>query len=180
MNLLEKAVSVEPSTLLPAKFLAVVHLAAEPSMLVMPVSDCAADALFKAMDVVPMNNAEFPKTADGIVPVRLAAVRLVKLAPLTAPNEPDHVPEVIVPVAVMAVRLPVVITVPVASGKVQVLFELVGVAVMVPVIPADWRTIWFEVPDRLSPAKVGLSAVVSPVMSAWPGWAWLNAPVLEL
>ena len=43
---------------------------------------------------------ELPKTAVAIVPVRLAAVRLVRLAPLTAPKEPDQVPEVTVPVVV--------------------------------------------------------------------------------
>ena len=40
---------------------------------------------------------ELPITVDEIVPVKFPAVRLVKLAPDTAPNEPDHVPEVIVP-----------------------------------------------------------------------------------
>ena len=43
---------------------------------------------------------ELPSTAEGIVPDKLPAVRLVKLAPLTAPNEADHVPEVTVPVVV--------------------------------------------------------------------------------
>ena len=41
-----------------------------------------------------------PPLATATVPLKLAAVRLVKLAPLTAPNEPDHVPEVTVPVVV--------------------------------------------------------------------------------
>ena len=40
---------------------------------------------------------ELPRTAEGIVPDKLPAVRLVKLAPLTAPNDPDQVPEVTVP-----------------------------------------------------------------------------------
>ena len=47
---------------------------------------------------------ELPKTVDGIVPAKFPAVRLVKLAPLTAPNKPDHVPVVTVPVVVKLVE----------------------------------------------------------------------------
>jgi hypothetical protein len=47
-----------------------------------------------------MNNEELPSTPDGIVPDKLPAVRLVRLAPDTAPKEADHVPEVTVPVVV--------------------------------------------------------------------------------
>ena len=43
---------------------------------------------------------EFPKTVDGIVPVKLPAESEVKFAPETAPNEPDQVPDVTVPVVV--------------------------------------------------------------------------------
>ena len=59
-----------------------------------------ADARFSAIEVVPTLSEELPNTADGIVPVKLPAVRLVRFAPLTAPNEADHVPEVTVPVVV--------------------------------------------------------------------------------
>ena len=38
------------------------------------------------------------------MPDKLPAVRLVKLAPLTAPNKPDHVPVVTVPVVVKLVE----------------------------------------------------------------------------
>lgn len=38
------------------------------------------------------------------MPVKLPAVRLVKFAPLTAPNNPDHVPVVTVPVVVKLVE----------------------------------------------------------------------------
>lgn len=38
--------------------------------------------------------------ALATVPVTFAPVMLVKLAPLTAPKDPDQVPEVIVPVVV--------------------------------------------------------------------------------
>ena len=45
-----------------------------------------------------------PPLATATVPLKLAAVRLVKLAPLTAPNKPDHVPVVTVPVVVKLVE----------------------------------------------------------------------------
>ena len=59
-----------------------------------------AEARFSATAVVPTYAVELPNTVDGIVPAKLPAVRLVKLAPLTAPNDADHVPEVTVPVVV--------------------------------------------------------------------------------
>ena len=59
-----------------------------------------ADGLFNGTAVVPTYSVELPSTADGIVPVKLPAVKLVKLAPEIGPNEPDHVPDVIVPVVV--------------------------------------------------------------------------------
>lgn len=65
--------------------------------LVMPVNAWLADARFNATEVVPTNSDELPSTPDGIVPLRFPAVRLVKLAPDTAPNDADQVPEVIVP-----------------------------------------------------------------------------------
>jgi len=43
---------------------------------------------------------ELPSTADGMVPDKLPAVKLVKLAPDTAPKDADHVPDVTVPVVV--------------------------------------------------------------------------------
>ena len=43
---------------------------------------------------------ELPNTAEGIVPDRFPAVNPVKLAPDTAPNDPDQVPDVIVPTVV--------------------------------------------------------------------------------
>ena len=62
-----------------------------------------ADALFRAIEVVPIKTDELPNTAEGIVPLKFPAVRLVKLAPDTAPNKPDQVPEVTVPVVVKLV-----------------------------------------------------------------------------
>lgn len=50
--------------------------------------------------VVPVVDDEFPITVEGIVPERFPAVRFVRFAPETAPNEPDQVPEVIVPTEV--------------------------------------------------------------------------------
>ncbi len=55
-----------------------------PSIDVIPVNDCAADALFNATAVVPTYSVELPKTADGIVPERFPAVREVRDAPLPA------------------------------------------------------------------------------------------------
>ena len=59
---------------------AVVADPAEPSMLT-PVKDWLAVALFRAIAVVPMYSVELPSTALGIVPDRLPAVKLVRLAP---------------------------------------------------------------------------------------------------
>ena len=58
------------------------------------------DELFEVGEVVPMNTLEFPRTPDGIVPLRFPAVRLVRFAPLTAPKDPLQVPLVIVPTCV--------------------------------------------------------------------------------
>lgn len=66
----------------------------------MPVKAWLAVARFNAIAVVPTYVVELPKTADGIVPDKLPAVRLVKFAPDTAPNDADQVPEVTVPVVV--------------------------------------------------------------------------------
>jgi hypothetical protein len=67
---------------------------------VIPAKVKAPVARFRATAVVPMYTVELPRTEDGIVPDRLPAVRLVRFAPDTAPNEPDHVPDVIVPTLV--------------------------------------------------------------------------------
>jgi energy-converting hydrogenase Eha subunit C len=74
-------IAAEPSKLIPLIALAVVNVAAEPSMLVMPVRAIAAVVLFNAIAVVPMYNVLLPRTADGIVPVKLPAVRDVRDAP---------------------------------------------------------------------------------------------------
>ena len=66
----------------------------------MPVSAKLADARLSATAVVPTYSVELPSTAEGIVPDKFPAVRLVKLAPDTAPNDADHVPDVTVPVVV--------------------------------------------------------------------------------
>jgi hypothetical protein len=73
-------------------------------VLKIPVNAWLADALFKATAVVPILTVELPKTAEGMVPAKLPAVKLVKLAPVTAPNNPDHVPVVTVPVVVKLVE----------------------------------------------------------------------------
>ena len=65
-----------------------------------PVRAWFADALFRTIAVVPTWAVELPSTDEGIVPLKFPAVRLVKLAPDTAPKEPDQVPEVTVPVVV--------------------------------------------------------------------------------
>ena len=67
-------------------------LLAVPSILT-PVSDCDPDDLFNATAEVPIYTLEFPKTLDGIVPVKLPAVNPDKLAP-----EPEKVVAVNVPV----------------------------------------------------------------------------------
>ena len=88
---------MEPSKVVELPPTRLVALAAVPSMLVIPVRTKAPEDLFRVTAVVPMYTVELPKTADGIVPERLPAVREVKLAPLMAPKLPDQVPEVIVP-----------------------------------------------------------------------------------
>ena len=59
---------------------AVVAVPAFPSIFV-PVNVWLADALFKAIAVVPIYKDELPKTALGIVPDKLPAVKLVNPAP---------------------------------------------------------------------------------------------------
>jgi hypothetical protein len=58
------------------------------------------DVWFRGIPVRPINIVEFARTADGMVPLKLPAVRLVRFAPDTAPKEPDQVPLVIVPTEV--------------------------------------------------------------------------------
>ena len=65
-----------------------------------PVSDKLAVALFNFIAVVPTYRVEFPNTVVDIVPVKLPAVKLVKFAPVTAPNKPDQVPVSTVPTEV--------------------------------------------------------------------------------
>lgn len=68
---------------------------------------------------------ELPSTPDGIVPDRLPAVRLVRFAPDTAPNDPDQVPEVMVPtVAKLASEVRVVLLDAVMFAAVPVVFWL--------------------------------------------------------
>jgi len=71
---------------------------------------------------------ELPRTAEGIVPDKLPAVRLVKLAPLTAPNDADHVPEVTVPVVVRLDE-------PASGDAPTVLYEIVRAAEPLNVVP---------------------------------------------
>ena len=71
---------------------------------------------------------ELPRTAEGIVPDKLPAVRLVKLAPLTAPKDADHVPEVTVPVVVRLEE-------PASGDAPTVLYEIVRAAEPLNVVP---------------------------------------------
>lgn len=69
-----------------------------------------------------------PSTAEGIVPDKFPAVRLVKLAPLTAPKDADHVPEVTVPVVVRLEE-------PANGDAPTVLYEIVRAAEPLNVVP---------------------------------------------
>jgi hypothetical protein len=72
---------------------------------VMPASVNAPLARVKSTAVVPMFTDG--NLAEAIVPDEiLDALRVVKFAPDTEPNEPDHVPVVIVPTPVMPVYEP--------------------------------------------------------------------------
>ena len=64
-------------------FVAVVAVVAEPAepSILTPVKDWLVLALFNAIAVVPIYKDELPKTALGIVPDKLPAVKLVRLAP---------------------------------------------------------------------------------------------------
>ena len=79
-----------------------------------------------------------------------AVAPLSPVPPYCAPiAEPCHVPEVIVPVAVIEERLPVVMTVPVAFGKVMV-WSAVGFVTTSAVskassAPVPSKMIWFPV-----------------------------------
>ena len=68
--------------------------------LVIPVNPKLELARLRVTAVVPTYIVVLPKTALGSVPIKLAAVMFVKLAPLTAPNKPDQVPDVTVPTPV--------------------------------------------------------------------------------
>ena len=72
------------------------------AMEVIPVNPRLAVALFNATEVVPIKCDELPNTPDGMVPDKLPAVKLVKFAPDTAPNNPLQVPLVTVPTVVAA------------------------------------------------------------------------------
>ena len=66
-----------------------VTAAANPSILVIPVNACEPDALFRAIDVVPIFKVEAPNTPVGIVPDSCAAgipVALVKTIALGVPK----------------------------------------------------------------------------------------------
>jgi hypothetical protein len=70
---------------------------------VLSVIETAADAQVESprKNVVASAVPDVASLAVATVPLeRLLAFNVVKFAPLTAPKEPDHVPEVIVPVDV--------------------------------------------------------------------------------
>ena len=91
----------------------------------MPVNARLAEARFSATAVVPTYSVELPSTPEGIVPDKLPAVRLVRLAPDTAPNDADQVPDVIVPtVAKLDSEVSVVLLDAVMLAAVPVVFWL--------------------------------------------------------
>jgi len=59
--------------------------------------------------------------------------------------------------------VPVNTTVPLASGRVIVLFVVVGVQVNVPVVPALCITTWFDVPDKFRDGIVKAEPTVLPM-----------------
>jgi len=140
--------------------LAVVRVAALPSIDVMPVSDCAAEDLFSNIAVVPTYTVEFPRTIDGIVPVRFPAVRLVRFSPDTVPKEADQVPLVTVPTEV---RLDETTEEPrVVALRIETLFILYSFPVAIFKSPAELIT-----PEEFpmftavaAPAKFTVVAVV--------------------
>ena len=76
--------SADPSKATPLIFLDVASLVAVPAFPSIAVPDkvIAPLALFRGIADVPMNKVLVPNTEDGTVPVKLFAVRLVKLEPL--------------------------------------------------------------------------------------------------
>ena len=95
-------ISIAPLKLTPLMLRAVCNIVAVAALPVVlkPDTVCAPGPLLSATAVVPRNIFELPSTPAGIVPVRFAAVKFVRFAPLTVPNDADQVPEVIVPTAV--------------------------------------------------------------------------------
>jgi hypothetical protein len=65
-----------------------------------PDNDKLPVVLLSAIAVVPKYKFEFPNTVAGIVPLKFDAESDIRFAPDTAPNDPDHVPVVIVPTLV--------------------------------------------------------------------------------
>lgn len=77
-----------------------------------------------------------PRTVLGIVPVKLAAVKLVKFAPETDPNKPDQVPVPIVPTEVneLSVVTAELTNVPVVGNVILVVPVVVIVVLYPPIV----------------------------------------------
>lgn len=114
-----------------------------------------------------MFSDELPSTADGIVPLRLPAVRFVRFAPDTAPKDADHVPDVTVPVVVRLDE-------PANGDAPTVLWEIVWAVLPLKVVPEA-----APVPLLLNvTAAVVALAVVAVV--AFPLRAAVIVPALKL
>ena len=82
----------------------------------------------KLVRAPPAVEEAVPPLAKATVPLIFAAVRLVKFAPLTAPKDADHVPDVTVPVVVRLEE-------PASGDAPTVLYEIVRAAEPLNVVP---------------------------------------------
>ena len=119
------------------------------------------------MAVVPTYVVELPKTADGIVPDKLPAVRLVRFAPDTAPKDADQVPEVTVPVVVRLDE-------PAKGEAPMVLYEIVRAVLPLKVVP--------EASPKPPLLKVAAAVVALAVVAvvAFPDRLAVMVPALKL
>jgi tetrahydromethanopterin S-methyltransferase subunit D len=156
-------IAAEPSKLTPLIALAVVNVAAEPSILVIPISACGPDVLFNVIAVDPTYTVLLPSTIEGIVPVKLPAVRDVRDAPDPEKPVADRTPVLgtneILLVEIFAAVLPAAVVhngytdVAVATSSV----ELTG-------------TVMFAEPSKLTPliALAVVNVAAEPSMLVMP------------
>ena len=127
-----------------------------------------------------------PNTALGIEPVKFCAVKLVKLAPETAPKEPDHVPDVTVPtdvkLDVTTVEFKIVpVSVPAAAVTVPELPKLIAVPLTVTelFVNAEFGMDVNDAPDPENAVDVNVPVLGLKVNLVLDVFATVNVPDVD-